>query len=166
METIISVIAIVISVISVCFALYTFIWTVRRDRKQATLEAYNTLQNEAFDKINLYSPSEIQEFIKHPTSKEYNDVAALVARIEHFCVVYHIFFTSVSIILKKSLIILLQHFLFCEIMIYIDFERSGNQNYSTCRQSRRKAGPDLEHCDKRGEEARRRSGAVREFGKL
>ena len=86
METIISVIAIVISVISVCFALYTFIWTVRRDRKQATLEAYNTLQNEAFDKINLYSPSEIQEFIKHPTSKEYNDVAALVARIEHFCV--------------------------------------------------------------------------------
>lgn len=86
METILSIIAIVISVISGGFALYTFLWTARRDRKQATLDAYNTLQNEVFDRINLYKPAEIMEIVKHPTTQEYNDVAALVARIEHFCV--------------------------------------------------------------------------------
>ena len=49
METILSIIALVISVISGGFALYTFIWTARRDRKQATLDAYNTLQEQALD---------------------------------------------------------------------------------------------------------------------
>lgn len=86
METILSIIALVISVISGGFALYTFIWTARRDRKQATLDAYNMLQNEAFDKINLYRPAEILEISKHPTSKEYNEIGAMIARIEHFCV--------------------------------------------------------------------------------
>ena len=86
METTLSIIAIVISVISGGFALYTFIWTARQDRKQATLDAYNTLQNEVFDKINLYRPAEILEISKHPMSKEYNEVGALIARIEHFCV--------------------------------------------------------------------------------
>lgn len=86
METTLSIIAIVISVISGGFALYTFIWTARRDRKQATLDAYNTLQNEVFDKINLYRPAEILEISKHPMSKEYNEVGALIAWIEHFCV--------------------------------------------------------------------------------
>ena len=86
MEIIISVLALVFSVISGVFAFCTFIWTARRDRKQATLDAYKTLQNEVFDKINLYRPSEILEFSKHPTSKEYNEVGAMIARIEHFCV--------------------------------------------------------------------------------
>lgn len=86
METALSVIAIVISVISGGFALYTFFWTARRDRKQATLEAYNTLQNEAFDKLNLLMPADIQEITKHPTSKEYKEISGYIARIEHFCV--------------------------------------------------------------------------------
>lgn len=86
METTLSIIAIVISVISGGFSLFTFFWTARRDRKQATLDAYNTLQNEVFDRINLYRPSEILEISKHPTSKEYNEISALIARIEHFCV--------------------------------------------------------------------------------
>lgn len=86
METTLSIIAIVLSVISGGFAFYTFMWTARRDRKQATLDAYNTLQNEVFDKINLYRPAEVLEISKRPTSKEYNEIGALIARIEHFCV--------------------------------------------------------------------------------
>ena len=60
--------------------------TVDHDRKRDTLDAFNTLQNEAFDKLNLFSPSEIQEISKHPTSKEYKQISGYIARIEHFCV--------------------------------------------------------------------------------
>lgn len=86
METTLSIIAIVISVISGGFAFYTFIWTARRDRRQATLDAFNNLQTEVFDKLNPITPSEIQETAKHPTSKEYNEISGYIARIEHFCV--------------------------------------------------------------------------------
>ena len=86
METILSIIALVISVISGGFALYTFFWTADRDRKQATLDAYNQLQEQALDHLNYYRPSEIFEIAKKPRSEEYKKVSAYIARIEHFCV--------------------------------------------------------------------------------
>ena len=86
MESTLSILAIIISAFTFLFSFYTFRWTARRDRKQATLDAYNTLQNEAFDKLNPLMPSEIQEIMKHTTSKEYNEVSGYIARIEHFCV--------------------------------------------------------------------------------
>ena len=86
METILSIIAIVISVISGGFALYTFFWTAARDRKQATLDAYNQLQEQALDHLNLYKPSNIKEIVKDRRSEEYKKLSAYVARIEHFCV--------------------------------------------------------------------------------
>ena len=86
METILSIIAIVISVISGGFALYSFIWTARRDRKQATLDAYNLLQEQAFDKLNAYAPAAIREIAKDPKSEDYKTVSGYIARIEHFCV--------------------------------------------------------------------------------
>ena len=86
MESTLSILAIIISAFTFLFSFYTFRWTARRDRKQATLDAYNTLQNEAFDKLNPLMPSEIEEIMKHTTSKEYNEVSGYIARIEHFCV--------------------------------------------------------------------------------
>lgn len=86
METILSVIAIALSVISGGFTLYTFYWTAARDRKQATLEAYNRLQSEVFDPINTYSPEEIQEICEDTKSMEYKVLSGYLARIEHFCV--------------------------------------------------------------------------------
>ena len=86
METVLSIIAIIISVISGGFALYTFFWTATRDRKQATLDAYNRLQNEALDNINLYSPQRIAGIIENPRSEEFKKLGAYIARIEHFCV--------------------------------------------------------------------------------
>ena len=69
METKLSIIAIVISVFSGCFAFYAFYWTAKRDRKQATLDAYNQLQEQAFDKLNLYTPAEILEIAKIQNQK-------------------------------------------------------------------------------------------------
>lgn len=86
MESTLSILAIIISAFTFLFSFYTFRWTARRDRKQATLDAYNTLQNEGFDKLNPLMPSEIQETMKHTTSKEYNEVSGYIARIKHFCV--------------------------------------------------------------------------------
>ena len=86
METTLSVVAIVLSVISGGFTFYTFIWTTRRDRKQATLDAYNQLQEQALDYLNYYRPTEIIEIAKNPRSEEYKKLSAYIARIEHFCV--------------------------------------------------------------------------------
>jgi len=86
MEIALSVIALVISVMSGIFALVSFLWTAARDRKQATLEAYNRLQAEVFDPINTYSPEEIEVICEDTKSMEYKIVSGYLARIEHFCV--------------------------------------------------------------------------------
>ena len=86
METVLSIIAIVISVISGVFALYTFFWTATRDRKQATLDAYNRLQEQALDHLNHYTPAQMAETAKYARSDDYKTVSAYIARIEHFCV--------------------------------------------------------------------------------
>ena len=86
METTLSVIAIILSVISGGFSFYTFIWTTRRDRKQATLDAYNQLQEQALDHLIYYRPTEIAEIAENPRSEEYKKISAYIARIEHFCV--------------------------------------------------------------------------------
>ena len=86
METTLSIIAILLSVVSGAFAIYTFFWTARRDRKQATLDAYNRLQTEVFDNINVYSPSEIRDICEDSKSEEYKILSGYLARIEHFCV--------------------------------------------------------------------------------
>ena len=86
METIVSWVAIGMSVASGIFTFYTFRWTAARDRKQATLEAYNRLQAEVFDKLNAYTPSTIRDLCNHTRSAEYKTVSGYLARIEHFCV--------------------------------------------------------------------------------
>ena len=86
METTLSLIAIILSVVSGGFSFYTFIWTTHRDRKQATLDAYNQLQEQALDHLNYYRPADIVEIAKNPRSEEYKKISTYIARIEHFCV--------------------------------------------------------------------------------
>lgn len=85
-ETVLSIVALVISLISGGFAAFTFWWTSRRDRKHATLEAYNRLQAEVFDKLNTYTPAEIRDICLDTKSPEYKLLSGYLARIEHFCV--------------------------------------------------------------------------------
>lgn len=86
METVLSMIAIVISVLSIAVALYTFFWTAYRDKKQATLDAYNRLQEQALDALNDFSFKSVQEIAKHNQSEEYKKISQYIARVEHFCV--------------------------------------------------------------------------------
>ena len=86
MEMILSVMAIILSFFSGIFAVYTFFWTSKRDRKQATLEAYNRLQTEVFDYLNTYTPSEVCDICEDVKSSEYKEISGYLARIEHFCV--------------------------------------------------------------------------------
>ena len=86
MELYLSIIACVISFVSLAVTLYTFRWTAGRDRKQATLEAYNQLQAQALDHINLYKLSQVREIARDCHSEEFKTLSTYVARIEHFCV--------------------------------------------------------------------------------
>ena len=86
METIFSIIALVISIISGGFALFTFIWTARRDRRQATLDAYNTLQEQALDALNEYTGTEIKRIVEEKNKEEYRELSKCLARLEHFSV--------------------------------------------------------------------------------
>ncbi len=86
MESILSIVAIIISVLSVALTIITFQWTALRDRRQATLDAYNRLQEQALDFINKYTIPEIKDVIKNTKSDEYRKLTSCVAKIEHFCV--------------------------------------------------------------------------------
>lgn len=86
METVLSIIAIVLSVASGGFSLYSFFWTAKRDRRQATLDAYNQLQEQSLDYLNYYTPSQIAEIAKNPRTEDYKKISSYIARIEHFCV--------------------------------------------------------------------------------
>lgn len=85
-EIIISAIALAVSFFAAIFSIFTHVSTVKRDRKQATLDAYNLLQEQVFDKIVLIPPSEIKEIAKNSRSEKYKEVSGYLARIEHFCV--------------------------------------------------------------------------------
>lgn len=60
MELIISIVAIIISLISILVSIAIYIVGVRREKKQATLDAVNVLQEQVFDNLNLYTIAEIE----------------------------------------------------------------------------------------------------------
>ena len=74
------------SVIAAVFSLITYRKSIVHDRQQATLEAYNQLQEQALDHLNYYVPTRVAEIAKDPRSEEYKKISAYIARIEHFCV--------------------------------------------------------------------------------
>ena len=86
METILSVLSLVISGFGFAFSLVSFISCSIRERKEATLEAYNKLQSEALDMLNLYTRKNIAEIAENPRSPEYKELSSLLARCEHFSV--------------------------------------------------------------------------------
>ena len=81
-----SVVSAVLAGGSLIFSLYTYRKALVHDRCQATLDAYNLLQGQVFDELNLMMPADIRAIAQHPTSTEYKRLGSLVARIEHFCV--------------------------------------------------------------------------------
>lgn len=82
----IDLISILLSVSAVAFSVVTYIKNIRHDRKKDTLDAYNRLQAEVFDKLNTYTPLQIREIAMDNKSADYKTVSGYLARIEHFCV--------------------------------------------------------------------------------
>lgn len=81
-----SIVSIVLSIVSVVHSFFVYSQTVKHDKKQATLDAFNILQEQVLDKINLYPNSKIKEIAEDARSKEYKELTILIARIEHFSV--------------------------------------------------------------------------------
>lgn len=84
--SIVDFITLFLSIIATVFSVVTYRNSIIHDRRQATLDAYNQLQEQALDHLNHYMPSETVEIAKNPRSEEYKKVSSYVARVEHFCV--------------------------------------------------------------------------------
>lgn len=82
----ISAISLVLSILSITLSALTFLMSLRRERKNATLDAFNTLQVQALDELNTYAKARVEEIAKNPGSKEYKELSSLLARLEHFSV--------------------------------------------------------------------------------
>ena len=83
---ILSVFSIICSVFAFGFSVRTHRESVAHDRKQATLDAYNQLQEQVLDNLYSYKPSYIKEVAKDKYSEEYKIISTYIASIEHFCV--------------------------------------------------------------------------------
>lgn len=70
---------------SAAFSCFTYFKNIRHDRRRDTLEAYNRLQNEVFDKLNQMKPAHIRDIANSTMSPEYKTVSGYIARLEHFC---------------------------------------------------------------------------------
>ena len=86
METVLSIISIVIAITSAFFAIYTYQKTVIHDRRQATLDAYNVLQEQALDKLNEYNGTQIKNILESGDKALLREISRCLARIEHFSV--------------------------------------------------------------------------------
>lgn len=60
MELFLSIVAIVISFLSIVVSVVIYYKGVSREQKQATLEAFNVLQEQVFDNVNQYTFAEIK----------------------------------------------------------------------------------------------------------
>ncbi len=86
MELYISITAALISIVSFGFSVWIYYAGLRRQRKQATLDAFNILQGQVLDKLNTYTKTGVREIAKNPRAEEYKELSALLARCEHFAV--------------------------------------------------------------------------------
>ena len=84
--TAVDLISIGFSLVAAAFSWITYRKSIVHDRQQATLDAYNQLQEQALDHLNYYVPTRVAEIAKDPRSEEYKKISAYIARIEHFCV--------------------------------------------------------------------------------
>lgn len=84
------VLSIIIAVISAVFSIVTYIKTVQYEKRKATIEAFNSLQNEVLDKFVCVSNGNAKIIIENLDNEQckeaYDDQRALIARLEHFAV--------------------------------------------------------------------------------
>ncbi len=74
------------SAFSLFLSVYTYIAGLRRERRQATIDAYNQLEKEALDKVYFYSAKEVEEIANNPKKPEYKELSLMLARFDQFAV--------------------------------------------------------------------------------
>ena len=79
-------VTLILSIVSLCFSLFTWYRALIHDRKKDTLDAFNVLQQQALDPLQSYTRARIREIAGDARSEEYRIVSTYLARIEHFCV--------------------------------------------------------------------------------
>ena len=83
--SIIEIITNILTCISIIVAAIFYVPDRVRANRVGTLEAYDRLQREVLDEINMWSVSEICEAMEDRQSDAYKKLSAMLARIEHFC---------------------------------------------------------------------------------
>lgn len=86
MELYISVASMIVSVVSVGVSIAIYCYGIRREKKQATLDAFNILQEKVFDRLNYYRKYDVDEIADDVHSSDYKDISGLLARCAHFAV--------------------------------------------------------------------------------
>ena len=76
----------ILALLAAIFSVITYLISVRHDRQKDTIDAYNTLQEQALDHLSIYMPKEIEEISKHLRSEEFKMISHYLARVEHFSV--------------------------------------------------------------------------------
>lgn len=83
-------ITILVSAAALVLSLYGYIAGLNRERKHATIDAYNRLQSEVLDKLKDYSLKQMQEIAdnsrKQEYKAEYKELGTLLARFNQFAV--------------------------------------------------------------------------------
>lgn len=78
--------ALLLSVFSMIGSAIVYISGLRRERRTATLNAFNVLQEQVLDHLNLYTRKRVEEISASPRSEEYKLLSGYLARLEHFAV--------------------------------------------------------------------------------
>lgn len=86
MELYISIAALITSIVSIAVSVAIYCLGIRREKKQATLDAFNLLQTQVLDRLNYYRKYDIDEIAEDVHSADYKDISGLLARCAHFAV--------------------------------------------------------------------------------
>lgn len=86
MELYISIAALITSIVSILVSVAIYWLGIRREKKQATLDAFNLLQTQVLDRLNYYRKYDIDEIAEDIHSADYKDISGLLARCAHFAV--------------------------------------------------------------------------------
>ena len=81
MDMVMDIIAVVISGIALALTILQYIIEANRQKKEATLIAYNSLQNEVFSELRKHELSSLKK-----GDEGWNDVTTCLAKIENFSV--------------------------------------------------------------------------------
>ena len=86
MELYISIAALITSIVSIVVSVAIYWLGIRREKEQASLDAFNLLQSQVFDRLNYYRKYDIDEIAEDVHSADYKDISGLLARCAHFAV--------------------------------------------------------------------------------